>query len=341
VRLQHIRTDNDSAWSNHFNAIDPDSALIKAWRLRSGVTMDRSPPYTQALNPVERSTRRFNQLMYDNLRSQYLSAWPWAAMALAATQQLNYTSVPGASHKFLREMTRYEALRGHPPDASAWGAAPGSPCYVKIEGSSASSLQPTALVALYVCPNYHGPTSYVINLATMQLVATAHVWFPPPGPHRQWGSIMQSEHLSSDVGGALAGVLRGQDRGTRVMASELWAKADQSGGDVLFEMHPVTGGVQRILDPVAARGFRFVTALDSAGEEIAVEVQRDASGEYLMDQRLLPIGRFPAAPQRTHVGAATAPGAPEAPAAQLPQGGEANAPEAPAPTGGTFLQSTT
>jgi hypothetical protein len=59
-------------------AIDPDSALIKAWRLRSGVTMDRSPPYTQALNPVERSNRRFNQLIYDNLRSQYLSAWPRA-----------------------------------------------------------------------------------------------------------------------------------------------------------------------------------------------------------------------------------------------------------------------
>ncbi len=75
VRLEHVRTDNDSTWSNHYDPLDMDSAPIKAWRRQTGVTIDRSAPYTQSQNPVEHSAGRFNHLMYDNLRSQHLSVW--------------------------------------------------------------------------------------------------------------------------------------------------------------------------------------------------------------------------------------------------------------------------
>jgi hypothetical protein len=94
VRLLLIRADNDPAWSNNHNVIDHDGALLKAWRLRTGVGIERSPPFTQALNDVEGSTRRFNHVFYDNLRSAYLSEWMWPPMALAATQTTQLPAVP-------------------------------------------------------------------------------------------------------------------------------------------------------------------------------------------------------------------------------------------------------
>lgn len=168
--------------------------------------------------------------------------------------------------------------------------------FVKIEGASAGSLQPTAMAALFVCPAHHGPTSIVLNLGTMQLMRTYHAWFPENGANVQWGSIMRSAYLSNDQGGALGGMLRGQSPGTRLAAKQLWCLKPAADDDVLFEVHPVTGLPIQIREPEAARGWRVVRALNSAGECICVMAPRRPDGSYDMDMKLLPNGRFPPAP---------------------------------------------
>jgi hypothetical protein len=149
------------------------------------------------------------------------------------------------------------------------------------------------MAALFICPARHGPTFTVLNLGTMKLMDTYHVWFPAPNANAQWGSIMQSSLLSSEAGGALGGVLQGQPPGTRAAAQQLWSRRPNTDHDVLFEMNPITGVPARILEPEAVTGYRMVPALNSSGELIAVRAPRLPNGEYDMTAQLLPIGRFP------------------------------------------------
>jgi hypothetical protein len=81
-------------------------------------------------------------------------------------------SISDRTQILLGDVIMLEVLRGVRPDMSVWAAAPGSPCYMTVDGAAASSFQPTAIPALFVCPNYHGPTSIVIDLSTMRLTAS-------------------------------------------------------------------------------------------------------------------------------------------------------------------------
>jgi hypothetical protein len=93
VRLLCIRTDNGSAWTNDHGAIDLDNALVRTWRLQTCVIMERPPPYTQALNPVECSARRFNHNLYKNFRSSHLPDWAWPPKGFVTVQQINFQPI--------------------------------------------------------------------------------------------------------------------------------------------------------------------------------------------------------------------------------------------------------
>jgi hypothetical protein len=188
VRLVAITVDNDGAWSSG-NAFDMDNAGMRAWRMRTGVDLLRSPAHTQALNPVENVTRRINHLINHGLRAKNLSGKVWAPMGVAASTQLNRQTIPGSSYRLRRDRTRFEILTGRRPDMPRFLAPAGSPCHLRREAVKAGALLDTVAPGIFIRPGMSGGAFFAIDLTTLRVVLTHSIWINPQ-PNAQWAAVL-------------------------------------------------------------------------------------------------------------------------------------------------------
>jgi hypothetical protein len=118
TELLHLRADSDPSFavSGHGEA-RVASALRHSLAATSPVVqLSFSPPYCQAMNPVENAVRHAYYLLNFFLAQAYLSMLAWCDMLLASVHVLNTLPRPQSRHVELRTKSPVEMATGAKPD---------------------------------------------------------------------------------------------------------------------------------------------------------------------------------------------------------------------------------
>ena len=175
TELVHLRSDSDPSFAVSGQG---DAHIASALRKSLSaspphVDLTFSPPYCQAMNPIENAVRHAYYLLNFFLAQAHLTMLAWCDMLAAAVHVLNQLPRPQASHVALHTMSSLELATGSKPDLSRHIAAPGQLVVVHHDGAKASSCAQTASLALFVRPS--GGGYLVRDVSSWRSVVAYHV----------------------------------------------------------------------------------------------------------------------------------------------------------------------
>ena len=163
----------------------------------------RSPPHTQALNPVEGACTRLYYLMNFFLHMGMLSMVAWYDMLRAAVYAFNVTPHLRSGRIDLRSKTPYELSRGTPPDLSMQVAHPGQMVAILTHGSKSSAGVDRSVLAYYICPSSMllGSGWLCREYKSRKLRETGHMYVMPPfkGAGAPEASVASGGIMRSDL----------------------------------------------------------------------------------------------------------------------------------------------
>jgi hypothetical protein len=175
AELVHLRSDSDPSFavSGHGEAYAASALKRMLDSSPPHVALTFSPPYCQAMNPVENAVRHAYYLLNFFLAQAHLTMKAWCDMLAAAVMVLNTLPRPQSRHLPLRTKSPLELATGVKPDLSRFIAAPGQLVVVHRDGAKASACAKTASLALFVQPS--GAGYLVRDVATWRSFVTYHV----------------------------------------------------------------------------------------------------------------------------------------------------------------------
>ena len=175
TELQHLRSDSDPSFavSGHGDANTASALRNSLAASPPAGLLTFSPPYCQAMNPVENAVRHAYYLMNFFMAQAYLTMLAWSDMLLAAVAALNYLPRPQSRNELLRVKSPHEIATGVKPDLSTHIAAPGQLVVVHHAGAKASGCVPTAALCYYVKPS--GAGSLVRDVRSWRCFVSYHV----------------------------------------------------------------------------------------------------------------------------------------------------------------------
>ena len=175
TELQHLRSDSDPSFavSGHGDAYTASALRNSLAASPPAVLLTFSPPYCQAMNPVENAVRHAYYLMNFFMAQAYLTMLAWSDMLLAAVAALNCLPRPQSRNELLRVKSPHKIATGVKPDLSTHIAAPGQLVVVHHAGAKASGCVPTAALCYYVKPS--GAGSLVRDVRSWRCFVSYHV----------------------------------------------------------------------------------------------------------------------------------------------------------------------
>jgi len=231
AELVHLRSDSDPSFAvSGQGEAHVASALRKSLAASPPhVDLTFSPPYCQAMNPIENAVRHAYYLLNFFLAQAHLTMLAWCDMLAAAVHVLNQLPRPQASNVALHTMSPHELATGSKPDLSRHIAAPGQLVVVHHDGAKASSCARTASLALFVRPSgggylvrdvsswrsfvaYHvRPVHHEVDGIAAQAVAVSHAlatgsmregsgMLSASSQHRRWPRACASSRRSAPCG---------------------------------------------------------------------------------------------------------------------------------------------
>mmetsp|Transcript_33478 Transcript_33478/g.39336 ORF Transcript_33478/g.39336 Transcript_33478/m.39336 type:complete len:1893 (-) Transcript_33478:4554-10232(-) len=153
--LKKVRIDMDATVSVAGRGDDFDTALVKAWKDKYGVSIERAPAGRQALNVVEGACAQLYYFMNVNMHRGHSSMKLWCDCLRGAIYQRNVRASPQSHFKMSKWMTRYEAFFGRKPDISKLVAAPGQGVFIHNNNPlkhKANMGKTKSVSGIFVCP---------------------------------------------------------------------------------------------------------------------------------------------------------------------------------------------
>jgi hypothetical protein len=173
--MLHLRSDSDPSFavSGHGDAHTASALRASLAAAPPHVELTFSPPYCQAMNPVENAVRHAYYLMNFFLAQAHLTMLAWCDMLVAAAGVLNCLPRPQSRNVLLRTQSPFEIATGAKPDLSSHIAAPGQLVVAHIAGAKASACLPTGTLCYYVKPS--GAGSLVRDVKSWRCFVVYHV----------------------------------------------------------------------------------------------------------------------------------------------------------------------
>ena len=247
--MLHQRSDSDPSFavSGHGDAHTASALRASLAAASPHVELTFSPPYCQAMNPVENAVRHAYYLMNFFLAQAHLTMLAWCDMLIAAAGVLNCLPRPQSRNVLLRTQSPFEFATGAKPDLSSHIAAPGQLVVAHIAGAKASACLPTGTLCYYVKPS--GAGSLVRDVKSWRCFVAYHV---RPVRHEIDGIAAQAIAVSHAL---TSGFMRNS-------SGLLGANADQVSASVrgLQSRHSLWGapaGPIALLDPISGLAVRL------------------------------------------------------------------------------------
>ena len=204
------------------------------------VQLSFSPPYCQAMNPVENAVRHAFYLVNFFLAQAYLSMLAWCDMLLASVYVLNTLPRPQSRHVDLHTKSPIELATGAKPDMSRQIAAPGQLVVVHRTGASASACAQTATLCYHIMPS--GAGSLVRDVRTWRSFVSYHV---RPVRHEVDGIAAQAVAVSQALA---SGAMR--DGSGLLSASAVEVSASVRALQARRQLWEAPSGPIALLDPI-------------------------------------------------------------------------------------------
>ena len=155
--------------------------------ISDNITFTHSPPYTQALNPVECAARQLYHLMNYYLQCGNLSVLSWVDMLQAAAYSMNHLPHPQSRDRTRRVQSAEEIMTGRKPDLSKMIAGPGELVIVDLPGAKASGGAPTGTHCIFIHPTEGG---YLVRRCHDKTLHTSRLVRKLTGPNGYTGQIV-------------------------------------------------------------------------------------------------------------------------------------------------------
>ena len=250
TELRHLRGDSNPSFavSGHGEAYTASALRDSLAAAPPHVLLSFSPPYCQAMNPVENAVRHAYYLMNFYMAQAYLTMLAWCDMLLAAVAALNYLPRPQSRNEMLRVKSPHEIATGLKPDLSTHIAAPGQLVVVHHAGAKASACAQTATLCYYVKPSRAG--SLVRDVKSWRCYVSYHV---RPVRHEIDGIAAQAVAVSHAL---TSGIMRENTGLLSASAAQVAASVRALQGRSSLWGAPA--GPIALLDPVTGLAVRLV-----------------------------------------------------------------------------------
>ena len=185
IELLSLVADCDVSWTtvSYGGELRPTEA-VRAYLEGSArsLSFTRSPPYSQALNPVEGACTRLYYNMNFFLHLAMLNMVAWYDMLRAAVYAFNVTPHVHSERLDLRSKTPYELSRGVRPDLSHQIAHPGQMVALLSHGTKSSAGADRSVLGYYICPSelLAGSGWLCREYKSRVLRETGHLYVMPP-----------------------------------------------------------------------------------------------------------------------------------------------------------------
>ena len=206
IELLQLVADCDVSWTTLSRGGELRPTEVVRSYLESSprsLSFTRSPPFTQALNPVEGACTRLYYLMNFFLHLAMLNMVAWYDMMRAAVYAFNMTPHLRSTRLDLRSKTPYEISRGAPPDLSLQVAHPGQMVAILSHGTKSSAGADRSILGYYICPSsmLAGSGWLCREYKSRILRESGHLYVMPPfkGSSAPERSVATGGILTSDL----------------------------------------------------------------------------------------------------------------------------------------------
>jgi hypothetical protein len=194
VDLRTVLADSDPCFTDNSGVpknVAELQRVLDTFPASESVEFVHSPPYTQALNPVECAVRQLYHLMNFFLQKGHLSVMCWLDMARAAAYAMNRLPHPQSKHTERRSKSAYELVTGRKPDLSDMIAGPGELVVADFVGAKAKSGSNTGAFAYFIMPNEGG---WLVRSFETNKISTTHDVRRLSSPGKEMSDLIAARH---------------------------------------------------------------------------------------------------------------------------------------------------